>query len=54
MTHVYVVKGLQLGWDNVVGIFSMDVDTEKLNAQFPYPEYNVGVHAVESNLDEYE
>lgn len=47
---VYVVTGLELGWDCVVGVFK-DVDVNKLHERFPSPPYVVSDHTVESNLD---
>lgn len=52
---VFVVTGLELGWDNVIGIFSQDhVTKEDLEKSFPKEEkYYISDMAVEINLSEY-
>lgn len=46
---VYVVTGLELGWDCVVGVFA-DVSVEKLQEAFPEGSYVITEREVEYNL----
>jgi len=46
---VYVVTGLELGWDCVVGVFE-DVDTDELRKCFPEGQYAIHEQTIESNL----
>lgn len=44
---VYVVTGLQLGWDCVVAVYSHEhVTFEELDRQYPADEYVVTMHEV--------
>ena len=47
---VYVVTGLELGWDCVVGVFK-DVNPDELWKCFPKGEYVIHEQTIESNLD---
>lgn len=47
---VYVVTGLELGWDCVCGVFS-DVDPDELRKVFPKGQYVIHEQTIESNLD---
>ena len=47
---VYVVTGLDLGWDCVVGVFT-NVNHDELIKCFPEGEYVITERTIESNLD---
>ena len=47
---VYVVTGLELGWDCVVGVFQ-GVDFNELSKCFPSPEYIISETTIDTNLD---
>jgi len=49
---VYVVTGLELGWDCVVGVFK-DVNPDELLKRFPEGQYVIHEKTVEFNLDEW-
>ena len=50
---VYVVTGFELGWDNVVGVFS-NISKEELLKCFPEDQYYIRDHSIETSLDMYE
>lgn len=55
MSEVYVVTGLDLGWDCVVGVFNADsVPREKLEQLFPEGEYVIHDVTVEKDTIDYE
>ena len=47
---VYVVTGLELGWDCVCGVFK-DVNLDELQKVFPEGSYVIHEQTVETNLD---
>jgi hypothetical protein len=49
---VYVVTGLDLGWDCVCGVFK-DVSLDELQKVFPEGEYVIHKQTVDSSLDSY-
>lgn len=50
---VYVVTGLELGWDCVVGVFK-DVNPDQLLKRFPEGEYVIHEQTIEFSLDGWE
>lgn len=50
MKIVYVVTGLELGWDCVVGVFE-GVDTDELQKCFPEGQYVIHEQTIETNFD---
>lgn len=56
MKKVYVVVNLELGWDNVVGVFSWDKFTEEeLSECFPSDDdYVIFEKVVDEDLSDYE
>ena len=54
MKTVIIVKDLELGWDNIVGVFDADVITiESLQQTFPDKEYIIQDYSVEQCVDNY-
>jgi len=54
METVFVVIGLDLGWDNIVGVFSKEkITLEELQNEFPKGEYHIFSRNVEHDLSEY-
>lgn len=53
MTKVVVVTNTELGWDNVVGVFSMDI-LEEIEARFPSKPYMITIYPVGNDLDDFE
>ena len=53
MNKVYVVTCPQLGWNNVVGVFTYDLFEETLKEAFPDDQYIITERTVESNLDDW-
>lgn len=53
---VYVVVGLELGWDNIVGVFNCnDIAKDELEERFPKKyKYHIFQQTVETNMDNYE
>lgn len=51
--RVWIVINPELGWDNVVGVFSSDLPKEDLDRAFPDPYYYVSCKVVESSLEEF-
>lgn len=53
---VYVVVNLELGWDNIVGVFDWNkFSTEELEERFPKDDsYCIFQRTVETDLDNYE
>jgi hypothetical protein len=49
--YVIVVTGLELGWDNVVGVFS-GVSLEELQTKFSEERYVHTYMEIETSLDE--
>jgi len=47
---VYVVTGLELGWDCVCGVFE-NVNPDQLQKVFPEGQYVIHEQTIESNLD---
>lgn len=56
MKKVYVVVNLELGWDNIVGVFSWDKFTkEELLERFPRDDkYVIFEKCVDEDLSDYE
>lgn len=51
---VYVVIGLDLGWDCLVGVFDKESTNQKeLFELFPHPEYYIYEKTVENDFKEY-
>jgi hypothetical protein len=55
MKMVYVVTGLELGWDCVVGVFdSNELTREELEECFPSEDYHIHLKMLETKVDDYE
>lgn len=52
MNQVFVVCGVDLGWDCVVGVFK-DVKYADLRKQFPSDSYVISTQQLETTLDNY-
>jgi hypothetical protein len=50
---VIVVTNSELGWDNVIGVFAIEL-LEQVEARFTGRYYNIQVDSVETNLDNWE
>lgn len=51
--RVFVVTGLQLGWDCVVAVYDMtSVSEESLLKQYPRGEYVISKMTVESKIED--
>lgn len=51
MAKVFVVTGLDLGWDCVVAVFSADtVSVDALGAQYKRPDYVISELTVETEF----
>ncbi len=48
--NVWVVTRPDLGWDSVVGVF-MGVTMADLKKEYPYPEYIIQDHTVETQVE---
>lgn len=51
--RVFVVTGLELGWDCVVGVYDADnVSKKDLQSQYPKGEYVISETAVETEIED--
>lgn len=51
--RVFVVTGLELGWDCVVGVYEADsVSAEDLESQYPKGEYIISSVNVETEIED--
>ena len=51
--RVFVVTGLELGWDCVVAVYDMaNVSKENLLKQYPQGEYVISEAAVETEIED--
>lgn len=51
--RVFVVTGLELGWDCVVGVYDADsVSKEDLKSQYPKGEYVISETSVETEIED--
>lgn len=53
MSQVIIVTNTELGWDNIVGVFDIDM-LEQVQEAFPRKPYYIHVKSVDTDLDDWE
>lgn len=52
--EVIIVRDLELGWDNIVGVFDPEVlSMESFKLEFPEEDYSIQKYEIQVGLDKY-